>query len=227
MHTPFKVLIRLGSPVCLTFPFLHFDSLIAHLDLIDKYGPKYFEFDRMVYNPQLVQELPLKKSGDIYHGSIAFFEPETSFKYVRIYKRFEDKYSTNLKKRKLSIGSGYFRSFAIAEPYIPAQYAIFYANGDVERVKYLLENYLHGLGNDIRIGWGSVRDIEIREIPEDKSLIKDGKAARVLPVRICKNYSQTAYLAYKPPYWHKRNVELCVIPGSECELNETCFSRVG
>lgn len=217
MPTPFKITIKLGSPVCLTFPFIHLDGIMSFLVAIDKYKQKLFEFSRMSYY-DLRLPLPLKKTKDVYHASVAIFQPEGLLHYTRIYKRFEDRFVNKLRKRKLVINSGYFRYFAIAEPYITASHVIFYGCGDVEKIKYLFETYLVGIGNDVRIGWGSVRDIQIKEIDRDMSLIFENKAMRVLPVSMLKKYSETAYLSYKPPYWYKGNIDLCVPPGAECEL---------
>ncbi|NUU96747.1 hypothetical protein [Marinitoga sp. 1138] len=220
MHSPFKITIKLGSPICLTFPFLHLDGIVAYLDAIDKFGQKLFEFSRMEYLPELERPLPFKKTGMVYNASAAIFLPEAEMRFIRIYKRFEDKYSDVLKKKKLRIGSGFFRSFAIAEPYIPATHVIFYGNGNVKRIKYLFENYLIGIGNDIRIGFGAIRDIIIENINNDYSLIKNGMAMRTIPIKMLKDYEDTAYITYKQPYWYKTNATLCVAPGMRCELNE-------
>jgi len=43
---------------------------------------------------------------------------------------------------------------------------------------------------------------------------------RPLPVEFCESYEEVAPLPYKPPYWEKRNVWMCVPPFTRCELKE-------
>ena len=221
---PFKVVFKLGSPVALSHPWIHFDSLISHLLLLEAFGQDYFitpkKFDISPYLPKNNRLLPIKRTGEIYHASVSQFIPKYSVKITRIYKRFEDKWAGDLDKKKIRVGSGHFRSYAMAEPYIACKEVVFYVNGDLEIIKGLILRNVIGLGNDLRIGFGTVRDIIFEEIEEDWSLVAGDIAMRPIPVEMCKEYEEAAYIAYKGPYWNPKNVALCVPPGARCKLKD-------
>ena len=84
----------------------------------------------------------------------------------------------------------------------------------------LIETYLVGLGNDVRIGFGAIRDVAFEQIEEDWSIVAGGVAMRPIPVEMCAEYEDAAYLPYKAPYWSPHNVVLCVPPGARCKLKD-------
>lgn len=219
--TPFKVTFKVGSPVCVTTPWISFDGLLAHLMLLDSFGQDFFVTPKKLnltpHLPEGRRLVPLKKTGEIYRASVSQFIPY-SVRVTQIYKRFEDRWAGKLNKKKISLGSGHFRAYALKEPYIPCKEVVYYACGDMDLIKGLIESYLVGLGNDIRIGWGMIRDVIFERIEEDWSLVANGIAMRPIPVEMCEEYEDTAYLPYKSPYWSPKNVALCVPPGARCKL---------
>lgn len=229
---PFKVVFKLGSPVCVTTPWIHFDGFLSHLLLMDSLGEDFFitpkKKNLSPYLPKNKRPLPLKKTQDIFHASASIFEPE-SIKATRIYKRFEEQWTERLDRKNIRIGSGYFRSYIMTQPYIPAHSVTFYAFGDMELIERLIRQYIIGVGNDFRIGFGAVRSIIIEETDRDYSIVKDRKAMRAIPIDMCVEYEDAVPLAYTAPYWEPRNVKLCVPPGTRCRLkgvpsDDRCFS---
>lgn len=218
---PFRVRFKMGSPVCITTPWISFDGLVAHLRLMEVLGNDYFLTPKKLPISEFLTKpkspLPLKKTGPIFHASVSQFIP-SSLKVAIIYKRFEPFFAASLKKRKIPLGSGEFRSYILREPYVPAREVVFYANGDMDIIKRWIENYLVGLGNDVRIGFGIVRDVLFEPMDEDFSIIADGIAMRPIPTELCSEYDEAFYLAYRPPYWDPRNVCECVPPGGRCKL---------
>lgn len=226
---PFKVTFKMGSPVCVTTPWISFDGLLAHLLLLDALGEDFFitpkKLDLSGSLPHNRRLLPLKKTGDIYHASVSQFVPN-SLRVTHIYKRFEERWADNLKNKRISLGSGRFRSYVLTQPYIPCREVIYYVMGDLDLIRRFIEEYVCGLGNDYRIGFGAIRDITWEPIEEDWSLTADGVAMRPIPVEMCSEYEDAAYLPYKAPYWSPRNVVLCVPPGARCRLKDGLEERV-
>jgi hypothetical protein len=224
-YSPFKITFYLGSPVCLTTPWIMFDSLLGHLILLDTMQEDFFVLPRKRnisdFLPENGRSMPLKKTGEIYHASAAIFTPNNGLRVEQMYKRFETVFSDKLNLKKVRIGSGYYRSYALKEPYIPAKTATFFVNGRKNVILELIDKYLVALGNDIRVGWGTIRKFDVEDTDQDYSLVADGIAMRPIPVSLCKWYEDAAVLAYKSPYWDPRNTALCVIPGSRCELNDS------
>jgi len=223
---PFKVTFLMRSPVCITTPWVNFDSLIAHLILIDTFGREYFILPRKLNLSQYLEEanphrmLPIKKTGEVYHTSVSQFYPQSNYRVTQIYKRFEERWSDSLKKKKIQVGSGHFRAYAMNQVYIAANQVEFYVNGDMDIIKQLVNDYIVGLGNDCRIGFGAIKTIYFEETDKDYSLVKGEIAMRPIPVEMCEEYDEAVYLAYKGPYWEPRNVKLCVPPGARCKLKD-------
>jgi len=230
---PFKITFKMGSPVCITTPWISFDGLLAHLMLLDAFGQDFFitpkKLDLSPYLPKNRRLLPLKKTGDIYHASVSQFIPH-SIKVTQIYKRFEERWANKLNKKKIYLGSGPFRSYILKQPYVPCKEVVYYVCGDVDIIKWFIEEYLVGLGNDIRIGFGTIRNVIFEQIDEDWSIVANGIAMRPIPISMCEEYEDTAYLPYRAPYWSPKNVVLCVPPGARCKLEDgfkKSFTKMG
>jgi len=219
----FKVVFKLGSPICMTSPFLNFDALISHAMLLDSLGENFFilprKFNISPFLPEKSRKIPILKTGEIYHASVAQFFPN-NLHVETIYKRFEERWSEKLKAKKIRIGSGHYRSYMMKEPYISCREVIFYVRGEMNCCKKLIIKNVYGIGNDFRIGFGSIRDIVFEEIPEDWSIVANEIAMRPIPISMCSEYDDAAYLPYRSPYWDPKNVGLCVPPGAKCKLKE-------
>lgn len=230
---PFKVTFKMGAPVCVTTPWISFDGLLSHLLLLDALGEDYFvtpkKLDLSSHLPRNRRMLPLLRTGEIYHASVSQFHPNM-LRVDTIYKRFEERWTDNLKQRKIRMGSGHFRAYMMKQPYITAKEVVFYACGDIKLVRELIDRYICGIGNDYRIGYGAVRGILIEPTPEDYSIVANDVAMRPVPIEMCEKYEDAVYLPYKPPYWSPRNVVLCVPPGARCKLKdeyERSLAKVG
>ncbi len=217
----FKITFHLGSPICVTTPFLHLDAILSHLLLMDSLKDDFFILPRKLnisrYLPKNCRMIPVLKTGDIYHCSSAQFIPN-NLHVDTIYKRFEEKWTENLKAKKIRIGSGHYRSYMMKQPYVSCQKVIFYARGEMNYCQRLIDGYMYGIGNDYRIGFGAIRKIEYEETPEDWSIVANGIAMRSIPVEMCSEWEDAAYLPFRSPYWEPKNVGLCVSPGSKCKL---------
>ena len=222
---PFKVTFQMRTPVCITTPWISFDGLMGHLIMVDTFGQDFFILPKkrnltaQIAKANARRQIPIKKTGDIFHCSVSLFFPD-SVHLTHIYKRFEERWAGNLDRKKIRVGSGHFRAYAMKTVYVPAKEVIFYVNGDLKLIRHFIENYLVGLGNDIRIGFGMIKDVSFETMDEDWSLVAKGVAMRPIPVSMCEEYEDTAYIAYKGPYWDPRNVALCVPPGAKCKLKD-------
>ncbi len=219
---PFEVTAQLRTPISVTAGWIALDGLLLHLRLLDVLGRDYYLLPAKLNLQGLLPEeqwaVPLARTGPVWHGSVSVFEPASQTFATKTYKRFETRWTGELREKRVESGRGRFRAYALTQPYIPAARVRFWGCGDVAEVRRLLTTYVQALGNDHRIGWGAVNSIEVTECSEDLSLVCGGRAARALPVDMCEDYGDAAYLAYRPPYWHPANVTLCVPPGARCTL---------
>jgi len=219
-YTPLKITFFMRTPICLTYPFIHFDALLAHLTLRRKDPLGY----RCLPSKKVVKScgdtpLPLKKHHSIYHASISFFDTSDAYT-TTIYKRFCERYLNlrKIKKKRIDKSRGLFKDYMISLVYIPARKVTFYACGNADEIKTLLQG-LPALGKKTAIGYGFVKSFEIKEIDKDYSIIKDGKAMRAIPIKFLRSASDIARLAYKAPYWASENTDLCATPGASVKLD--------
>jgi len=216
---PLKIEFKMTSPIMLGHPFIHLDGLILHLlyrnILDDDYyclpSKKPIDFSKYV-------KAPLKQTEDVYHASVSFFDTDTKFA-TTIYKRFCTEYLELLqtKKQKILKGSGFFRDYMMKMVYIPAKVIFFHVCGNKTEIERLLQHVVN-LGKKTAYGFGRVKSLYVEETEADYSLVKDGLAMRPIPVRMLMEAKTKVMLAYKPPYWDKRNVELCAFPGAMIKL---------
>lgn len=219
-YEPFMLTFYMGGPICLTTPWLNLDGLLSHLVLFHGFQEEYFLLPKKkkLDFPEKWMAAPLKKTDEIYHASVSFFEPRSTVRVTNIYKRFETGGTDGLKTKKIRRGSGYFRDHILRQPYFAARQVYFYGCGDKELIDSLLNDYILGLGNDFRVGFGPVRGWKVEKVGQDFSLVRNGAAMRPIPVEMCAEFDEIVPMSYKPPHWDPRNIADCVPPGGRCVL---------
>ena len=206
------------TPIMLGHPWLAFDGILAHLINRELRGESYYTLpSKEVVSQTFLYRgsvMPLARSRDVFHGSVAQFDT-TVVSATTIYKRFAEPYCHLIKTKKkyVNVASGLYKAYAMKMPYVPARTATFYVRGDLHEILRLL-SYLPGLGKKVAYGWGMIKSVSVEETDENYSLIKDGKAMRPLPEWLADS-NEKMMLAYKSPYWDKRNVAACVPPGAK------------
>lgn len=218
---PFKVTFTLSSPLAMTYPWINFDGIIAHLLLRYK-DPKWYRCLPSTRPIKLKIEFPLKtmtvNNITIYHASVSILKSDVKYT-TTIYKKFYSRgiYTMRGKWRRVELARGKFRAFMIRLPTIATRTVDFYGNGDIDFIEKLLEG-LPALGKKHSVGYGFIKDYKIKEIKKDYSIVKGKIAMRPIPINFVKYAKELFLLAYKPPYWAKENVTLCVPPFTECVL---------
>ena len=222
-HRPLRVVIKLGSPIALTHPWMHFDSLIKLLVYKKALGEDFFSLpaklplDDLVPNNEMPAFPILIDRLGLYHASVSLFDTDKKALEV-IYKRFEDRWAPS-ERAKIYRGSGQFKDYMIQHIYIPAKETTFYVFGDPGWITELLFDAF-SLGDNRRLGWGEIRSVKTEFKEVDMSIVWRGIAMRPIPVRLLKSCSEAVRLAWRPPYWDKKNVELCAPPGAKIKFKD-------
>lgn len=218
---PLKITFYLSTPLALTYPWIFFDGLIAHL-YWRKHSPELYRAlpSKVVAKKigDIIPDLPLKRFGPIFHASVSFFDVEG--KYVTfIYKKFFGRKLPleKMRRRKIDKARGFFREWRISLVTVPARKVVFYCNGRAGEIEELLRG-LPTLGKKGAAGFGFIKKFSIEELGEDCSIVKDGVAMRSIPLSMVEWSSEVVAMAYKPPYWAKENVTLCAPPGAHVRL---------
>lgn len=222
-YQPLKICFHLRPPIFITNPFIHLDSIITYLCLRDALGELFYSLptEEIVCTDKL--QLPIKKTGDVYHSSIAFFEDLHLYQDI-YYKRFTDKQYYNIMdnkkiKGKIHLDRGHFKDFMINMPFILTKKATFYTNADKKEMKRLLGNIV-SLGKKNSINACNITRFEIEELDVDYSFYKDGEIMRSIPTDLKLPIPVTPGMrfslqTYKPPYWGKDNVKMCYTPKNQ------------
>jgi hypothetical protein len=209
-----KIVFHFSTPVSLGFPWIFFDSLLAHIMLKEELGERYYLLPTKIPIKDIPKP-PLKHYHDVPVASVSVLEPNPNLE-MQVFSYFK-RGDFLFPKGKIRRGSGFFKDFYLKAVYVPAQRAEFYATGELNEIKRLVSK-VSALGKERNIGFGFVKKIEIKEISSEFGLMKDGLAMRPIPIKYLKYYEDSAYLAYKPPYWAKESVELCAVPFTKVEL---------
>ena len=216
---PFKVEIKLGTPLLLANPYIHGDSILTALLMKRVLGDEYYTLPAKSPIPiDKILKLPLKQTKGVYHASVSQFDTDI-IKTETVYKRFDEEHLDKVKTRitKVRLGQGFYKNYMMKFPVIPTKTVIFYYNGSMRECENIL-NDLTALGKKTDIGYGIVRKITFEETNTDCSFVKDGKCMRPFPTRDFEGEygipSIAQRLAWKAPYWDKKNIAMCAAPGA-------------
>jgi hypothetical protein len=209
---PLEIVFYLQTPISLGFPWIFFDSLLAHVRLKEELGERYYSLPTKIPLGG-VPDIPIKRWHDVPVASVSIFEPTTELHTFSFFKRGDFPFP----RGKISRASGFFKDFYLKVVYVPATRVRFYATGELREVERLVK-LVPALGKERNIGFGFVKRVEVREVEHEWGLVKDGIAMRPIPVKYLRSYEDATYMAYKPPYWSKHSVDLCAVPFTRVEL---------
>lgn len=124
------------------------------------------------------------------------------------------------KRQRIDIGCGTFKNYHM--PIIIKSYPeiTFYARGDIEKIQYFLQKYIHFVGKKSAQGYGEIREMIFEEIESDLSVLSDFTPMRNIPVSQIEDIEkfletgkvQFANMPIFPPYWRRDHIEKCIIP---------------
>lgn len=144
--------------------------------------------------------LPIKKwyiAGSWGWHASALFPDDTrldSMQYFR--KRFRQS-RVELTEGSPNLTNGPYREWNMPLPLLLVLRMTCYAFGDRKQIKRTLNRDIKYLGKKRAHGRGAVVSVEVEEIAEDYSLIKDGCAMRWIPFE-----SGGRLVRPRPPYWN-------------------------
>lgn len=219
-YQPLKVVVDVTPPLYITSPWLHLDSILSYLCLREALGELFYTLPSHEKIDTSLLDLPLQKTSDVYHSSVGIYINPRLYRDT-IYKRFTDKETYHLtrkqQKGRVKINQGHFKDFMINLPILLTSKIIFYCNGDKEEIERLL-GYLTNIGKKTSIGGGKVRKVHVNETSEDYSFFKEDKVMRPIPATMDIPIAQGMRFEqqpYKPPYWDKNNVTMCIVPENQ------------
>lgn len=215
----FSLTFHMQTPIMLAHPWLAFDGILAHLINREIRGQDYYTLpSKEVVSQNFLYHgsvMPLSQTRDVFHASVAQLDVNEA-NVATIYKRFDERdcHKIETSVKKLQIDRGHYRAYMMKLPYIPARKIVFYCAGNLKEVLRLIQ-FLPGLGKKVAYGYGLFKSVSVEETETDYSLVKDGVAMRPLPCFLGYASDEKMMLAYKSPFWDKRNVTVCVPPGAK------------
>ena len=212
---PFQVTFTLATPPILSRQ-TYLDGLLAYC-AVKETGGDLGAIDR----------LPLARhESGVYHASMWFLAHDNQ---VRVFPDSVTITTVSLRKdikwmggylkktppaSALEGGSGKYLTYQLRYLRVPANRVVFYGKGDIDACRDLLQNHLVNLGSKDRLGAGRIDRIEAEEIPEDRSLFREGKPVRPLPEEGFSLEEPVGPYRIKPPYWSRRGLRLCYLPAT-------------
>ena len=218
-HTPMKVTFSMETPIA-TNDFIYFDGLLAYCVMRDLFKEKLFNI-REYKSKRFEIPLPLKQSGKkyrYYHASVGLSDEKTEF-VTRWKKMFDVEHSDFIdfggKSERIDNRRGFFKAYSIPLVCKYTKQLYFYANGSIDEVRRLLKHLAH-IGKKGSQGWGRVSGFSVERIDRDRSVFDGKKVMRPIPTKeltIKQVRGRWMRLnAFRPPYWHSKNMTECVIP---------------
>lgn len=229
MFKNFKVIAHLGSPLCAIDDII-LDSIIIAAICKDLFKDDYYTGSNKYGTKEQVDEMlskVLDKQYGVYCTSYGFGNDRETISSWS--KRFDVKNDDLIKftgkaKHRVDLGAGYFKNYHIPVVLKSVKTLTFYVRGDMERIKYLLENYIFYLGKKPSQGYGEVRFWEFEEIEDNISVLdKENKNMRNIPYEevydiLKENASNIKDFSFNlkkmpviPPYWRPDYKEVCIV----------------
>ena len=223
-YTPLQIVMDVIPPIYIANTWLHLDSILSYLCLRDALGDLFYCMPTEETIDVSLLNLPLKRTSDVYHSSVGIYANNVKLYRDTIYKRFTDKETHKLthrqQKGRIKTNQGHFKDFMINLPIIITDTITFYCNGDKKELERLL-SHLTSIGKKTSIGSGRIRNITITETNEDYSFFKDNCIMRPIPATMDVPVFEGMIFQqqpYKPPYWDKNNVCMCIVPENQIKL---------
>lgn len=223
-YTPLQIVMDVIPPIYIASPWLHLDSILSYLCLRDALGDLFYCMPTEETIDVSLLNLPLKRTSDVYHSSVGIYANNVKLYRDTIYKRFTDKETHKLthrqQKGRIKTNQGHFKDFMINLPIIITDTITFYCNGDKKELERLL-SHLTSIGKKTSIGGGRIRNITITETNEDYSFFKENHIMRPIPATMDVPVFEGMIFQqqpYKPPYWDKNNVCMCIVPENQIKL---------
>lgn len=223
-YTPLQIVMDVIPPIYIASPWLHLDSILSYLCLRDALGDLFYCMPTEETIDVSLLNLPLKRTSDVYHSSVGIYANNVKLYRDTIYKRFTDKETHKLthrqQKGRIKTNQGHFKDFMINLPIIITDTITFYCNGDKKELERLL-SHLTSIGKKTSIGGGRIRNITITETNEDYSFFRDNCIMRPIPATMDVPVFEGMIFQqqpYKPPYWDKNNVCMCIVPENQIKL---------
>lgn len=189
---------------------IHLDALLAWV-LAPKQGLRHVTRDE---KPGIVQ-LPLRRRriGEhwVWRASALFPEGEAIESVWRWRRRFRH-HRADLVPGRIDTSGSIYRDWDTPIPLVHVRKMVAWADGSRRHVKKLLREVRY-LGRKRAHGHGKVLRIEVDEVQEDYTLVRDGRAQRWLP-----DENGVREVRLWPPYWHPHGRVRCCEVGEPYEL---------
>lgn len=200
---PLEIRVDLITPLAVGPDPLCLDCLLADRVALLLFGATARDRDRALVE----LPLPLKRSGAVWHASIAF-PLAGSLAHDLLAKRWSVPPPPGV-----DTSQGWAKTARTPVHYLATPALVFWANGNPGEIRRLLTG-VQAIGKHRKKGFGEVAQITVRPAPHDWSLWRDGQPQRPLPVDQVKE-PWAFYIAatgFRPPTWDPRNQGLCVLP---------------
>ena len=202
---PFAIRIAVTTPVALSH-LLHLDGLLGYA-LTARGGS--------------LEDLPLRRTDGVWHASAAMLETGmfgAAQVAVQKIKALKDDSApeglfNGIKKAERTVGAMSTKYRSVLGEFMTwagVRALWFTGNGDVDSVRDLLSD-IRGIGGRMSVGYGRVGHISKEEIGNNNEaglVIKDGIAARTIPVDVWTSWGKSLHpraeirnARPKPPYW--------------------------
>lgn len=207
------------------------DGPLAWAAVLERLGEEVFvqvdnaELARRTAEPDPGVPLAVHREGGLwmYKASLAELVGYHGTDLRHWNKRFDDAFaqayieSLDLaRSAKIQTNSGEFKSYH--QPiYVEAvERLVWYAVGEPDKVRQLLDTHITHLGKHHNRGYGVVAawEVEPCDGPEDRWLWReDGTPARAIPTAMLDDWTgEVAWAGYRPPYWLAAHQAWCAVP---------------
>lgn len=228
-----KIDIFMKTPTIISFPWICFDGVISHhllnltlgrtFNYLNTHKPIKSKVKHYIKSPILHDPLPSTSVIKWFKQDGSEINPKYDVTRHIVTKKWCDDYAHLIKTKTKYIlkAGGDYLNFFFKWPALLAFRGEVYAYGKKNSMETILR-FVNGIGKKANMGNGSVHKITVSKSDKRRSYYdwEEGISLRPIPIRLLKSWDKTKVgrVAWKPPYWSKEKLEMCVAPFTECEL---------
>lgn len=219
MFENLKITAKMKTGVCFG-EYLRFDCIISAAKAKELMQSDYYKNGKDYKSTDIViktlsEFLKFSEEYGVFHASCAMSDNQFVTAYSKRWNSALDRcVKFNGKgKQEIDTSRGFFKSYRNPIVYHAMPEIVFYAVGDKQKIKQLLDDNIHYIGKKASQGYGEVAKWQVTTIDSDKSIIDNGRLMRIVPVSDkFKSFGNTIIQAAVIPPAYRKETMLCYAP---------------
>lgn len=219
---PLRITATMRSPIAAVHPWISLDGLLSLAALKDMFRDDWH--DRIGRPPGDMVPLPLPltvvdQESEKWYWAASMGIYDYTESTVRFRKRWDEGHDDLVafspkRKPRVQYDGLHFKAKDMPVIVRSTREITWFANGNMDEVQRLLNEYITSIGKHGNVGYGRVGSFGVAAAETDMSCYVDGTPSRPIPCDLAwiERDRKIELCGFRPPYWAPQNQSLCYVP---------------